>query len=157
MLSGDASPGARRHYSSETSGFRAHDGHDRARNALAHDCRHHLHASSLRVRDRGDYPQIFRSFNADQEANMPGKRRKAPPPEHPIEKILRAASTIGHLEIIAGIDRSPEGRKAFWDAYKHINPPGASLDAGCQELRRLARWRAGLKPPYSGLRPSPLS
>jgi hypothetical protein len=156
MLSGDASPGARRHYSSETSGFRAHDGHDRARNALAHDCRHHLHASSLRFRDRGDYLQIFRSFNADQETNMPGKRRKSPP-EHPIEKILRAVSSIRQLEIVAGIDRSPEGRKAFWDAYKHINPPGASLDAGCQDLRRLARRREGLKPPYSGLRPSPLS
>ncbi|MFC1457781.1 hypothetical protein ACETIH_13830 [Microvirga arabica] len=112
MLSGNASPGARRHYSSETNGFGAHDGHDTARNALAHDCRHHLHASSLRFRDRGDYPQIFRSFNADQEVTMPGKRRKTPP-EHPIEKVLRAVSTIGQLEIIAGIDRSPEGRKAF--------------------------------------------
>jgi hypothetical protein len=41
---------------------------------------------------------------------MPGKRRKSPP-EHPIERLLRAVSTIGQLEIIAGIDRSPEGRK----------------------------------------------
>jgi hypothetical protein len=108
MFSGDASPGARRHYSSETSGCRAHDGHDGARNALAHDCRHSLHASSPRFRDRGDYLQIFRNFNADQETNMPGKRRKSPP-EHPIERLLRAVSTIGQLEIIAGIDRSPEG------------------------------------------------
>jgi hypothetical protein len=156
MFSGDASPGARRHYSSETSGCRAHDGHDGARNALAHDCRHSLHASSPRFRDRGDYLQIFRNFNADQETNMPGKRRKSPP-EHPIERLLRAVSTIGQLEIIAGIDRSPEGRKAFWDVYKHLNPPGASLDAGCQELRRRARQRAGLKLPFSGLKPMPLS
>jgi hypothetical protein len=155
MLSGDASPGARRHYSSETNGFGAHDGHDEAMNALAHDCRHHLHASSLRFRDRGDYPQILSRFNTAQEAHMPNKRRKAPA-EHPIEKILRAVSTIGQLEIVAGIDRSPEGRKAFWNAYKHINPPGASFDAGCQELRRLARQKAGLKPPYSGLRPMPI-
>lgn len=87
---------------------------------------------------------------------MSSSRRK-PPPEHPIEKILRAASTIGQLEILAGIDRSPAGRKAFWGDYEHINPPGASLDAGCQELRRRARQRAGLKPPLSGLKPIPLS
>jgi hypothetical protein len=67
---------------------------------------------------------------------MPRTRKKARSPEHPIESVLRAVSSIGQLEILAGIDRSPEGRKTFWDDYKHINPPGASLDAGCQELRR---------------------
>jgi hypothetical protein len=84
------------------------------------------------------------------------RRRKKAPPEHPIESVLRAASTVGHLEILAGIDRSPEGRKAFWDAYKHINPPGASLDAGCQELRRRAREKAGIRSPCSGLKPMPV-
>jgi hypothetical protein len=88
---------------------------------------------------------------------MSSRRKKALLREHPIESVLRAASTIGHLEILAGIDRSPEGRKAFWDDYKHVNPPGSSLDAGCQELRRRARQRAGLKPPYSGERPLPIS
>ena len=88
---------------------------------------------------------------------MSRRRKKAPRPEHPIETALRTASSIGQLEILAGIDRSPEGRKAFWDDYKHINPPGASLDAGCQELGRQARQRAGLKPPFSGLKPLRLS
>ncbi|WP_230534570.1 hypothetical protein [Microvirga roseola] len=86
---------------------------------------------------------------------MSRRRKKTTPREHPIESLLRAASSIGQLETLAGIDRSPEGRKDFWDAYKHINPPGASLDAGCQELRRRARQKAGLKPPCSGLRPLP--
>ena len=88
---------------------------------------------------------------------MTHRRRKAPPPEPTIEKLLRAASTVGHLETLAGIDRSPECRMAFWDAYKHINLPGASLDAGCQELRRRAREKAGIRPPCSGLKPLPLS
>lgn len=74
---------------------------------------------------------------------MSRKRRKIPL-EHPIEAALRKPNTIGRLEELAGIDRSPEGRSTFWDAYKHINPPGASLDAGCAELRRLARVKAGL-------------
>jgi hypothetical protein len=79
-----------------------------------------------------------------QGSGMLRKRRNTPPSEPQIEKLLRAASTIGHLEILAGIDRSPDGRSAFWDAYKRITPPGASLDAGCAELRRLAREKAGL-------------
>src|SRR3712207_8355574 len=54
-------------------------------------------------------------------------------------------STLFPYTTLFRSDRSPEGRKAFWDGYKHINLPNASLDVGCEELRRRARERAGLK------------
>ncbi|MPR12964.1 hypothetical protein [Microvirga tunisiensis] len=77
---------------------------------------------------------------------MSRRRKNAQPPEHPIEAELRKPQTIGSLEVLAGIDRSEAGRKAFWERFRTITPAGASLDAGCAELRRLAREKAGLLP-----------
>jgi hypothetical protein len=77
---------------------------------------------------------------------MSRRRKKAQPPEHLIEAELQRPHTISSLEILAGIDRSEAGRKAFWERLRRITPAGASLEAGCAELRRLAREMAGLPP-----------
>ena len=49
-----------------------------------------------------------------------------------------APGTLGALESAAGIGRDHAARWAFWRRFAHIRPAGASLDAACAELRRMA-------------------
>lgn len=92
-------------------------------------------ASRKRLRDRIRLASLRR-----EEARMP----KATPVEvHPFELELGRAGSLGRLEQLAGIGSDPASRAAFWRPFASL-PARDTIEAGCVELRRMARRAAGI-------------
>lgn len=71
-------------------------------------------------------------------------RRPRPVPRevHPIEIELERAGSLARLEQLAGIGADRESRAAFWRPFARL-PARDTIEAGCVELRRMARRAAG--------------
>ena len=66
--------------------------------------------------------------------------RNPSPASDAVEASIRAASSIGDLERLAGIGRSLEDRTEFWRPFMAL-PARESLDAGVAELKCRVRAR----------------
>lgn len=91
-------------------------------------------ASRKRLRDRIRLAQLKRAESRLAKA--------APVQEHPVEVELRRAGSLARLEQMAGVGPDHGSRAVFWRPFAAL-PARDSIEAGCAELRRMARRAAG--------------